>query len=52
MIVDYRKRAHDGKMAVWKHQPTTDMASAWVCIEVCETVKDALAKMKLEREAA
>ena len=52
MIVEYRKRAHDGKLAVWKYQPTEDIASGWVCIEVCETVKDALARMKLEREAA
>lgn len=52
MRVEYRKREYDGKFAIWRLAPSDEAVSPWVCIDVVDTTKQALAAIRQGREVA
>jgi hypothetical protein len=47
--MEYRRREADGMIAVWRFEPSDERASPWVCIAVCDHVKEALEFIRANR---
>lgn len=46
MSTGYRRRKHDGMVAVWRSQASSEQAMQWVCIAVVDTVSEAVIAMR------